>query len=102
MNYNKLVRDRIPEMIREAGKTPITRSIPEEEMEAYLIDKLEEELQEFKESRDYEELADLLEVMEALVKLRGEDLFSLERVKEDKKRERGGFEERILLESVED
>jgi len=100
--YNKLVRDRIPEMIKEAGKTPVTRILPEEEMEEYLIQKLEEEIQEFKESRDFEELADLLEVMEALAKLRGEDLYSLERLKADKKEERGGFEERILLESVQD
>lgn len=100
--YNKLVRDRIPEMIKEAGKTPVTRILSEEEMEEHLIQKLEEEIQEFKESRDFEELADLLEVMEALAKLRGEDLYSLERIKADKKEERGGFEERILLESVED
>ncbi len=100
--YNKLVRDRIPEMIKEADKTPVTRVLPEEEMEEHLIQKLEEEIQEFKESRDFEELADLLEVMEALAKLRGEDLYSLERIKADKKQERGGFEERILLESVED
>ncbi|NBG88687.1 nucleoside triphosphate pyrophosphohydrolase [Isachenkonia alkalipeptolytica] len=101
-NYNKLVRDRIPEMIKEAGKTPVTKVIPEEEMESYLIQKLEEEIREFKETRDFEELADLLEVIDALAKLRGDDLFSLERIKADKKTERGGFEERILLESVED
>lgn len=98
--YNKLVRDRIPEMIKEAGKTPITRILSEEEMEEFLIQKLEEEVQEFKDGRDYEELADILEVLDALVKLRGEDLYSLERVKTDKKAERGGFEEGILLEGV--
>ncbi len=101
-NYNKLVRDRIPEIIKEAGKTPITRILPEEEMETHLIQKLEEEVQEYKETRDFEELADLLEVIEALAKLRGEDLYSLERIKLDKREERGGFEEGILLETVED
>ncbi len=101
-NYNKLVRDRIPEIIKEAGKTPITRILPEEEMESHLIQKLEEEVQEYKETRDFEELADLLEVIEALAKLRGEDLYSLERIKLDKREERGGFEEGILLETVED
>ncbi len=101
-SYNKLVRDRIPEIIKEAGKTPITKILPEEEMENHLIQKLEEEIQEFKETRDFEELADLLEVIEALAKLRGEEMYTLERVKTDKKAERGGFEERILLERVED
>ncbi len=101
-SYNKLVRDRIPEIIEDAGKTPITKILPEEEMETRLVQKLEEEIQEFKESRDFEELADLLEVIEALAKLRGEDLYTLERIKADKKAERGGFENRILLEGVED
>ena len=101
-NYNKLVRDRIPEIIKDAGKTPITKILPEEEMETHLIQKLEEEIQEFKESRDFEELVDLLEVIEALANLRGEEMYTLERIKADKKEERGGFEERILLEIVED
>lgn len=101
-SYNKLVRDRIPEIIEDAGKTAITKILPEEEMETRLVQKLEEEIQEFKESRDFEELADLLEVIEALAKLRGEDLYTLERIKADKKAERGGFENRILLEGVED
>lgn len=99
--YNKLVRDRIPEIIEKAGKKPTTRELSEEEMEKHLIQKLEEEVEEFKENQDFEELADILEVIENIVRFRGENMRSLERIKSDKKTDRGGFEKRILLESVE-
>ena len=101
-NYNKLVRDRIPEIIEKAGKNPVTRELTEEETEKYLLEKLEEEVAEFKENKDFEELADILEVIEAIVALRGEHMETLEGIKADKKQERGGFRKRILLERVEE
>ena len=100
--YNKLIRDRIPELIERAGKTPHTRVLDEEEMEKALKEKLLEEVNEFIESDQIEEIADILEVIEAIAKLRGVHMALIAGMKEEKKEERGGFEKRLLLERVED
>ena len=102
MTYAKLIRDRIPEIIEQAGKKPVTRVISEEEMEKALKEKLKEEVEEFIESDQIEEIADILEVLEAIAMHRGIDRALIERLKADKKEERGGFEKRLMLEKVED
>ena len=69
----------------------------------HLLDqKLNEELAEYQENKSLEELADLLEVMQAVVKARGWTLEDLERVRADKAAKRGGFEKKILLKEVQE
>lgn len=100
--YNKLVRDRIPEIIRASGAKCTTETLPPERYIAMLDAKLQEELSEYQESKSLEELADLLEVMGAVVKARGYTWEQLRQVRMKKREERGGFEKRILLKEVEE
>lgn len=98
--YHKLVRDRIPEIIEADGKTCVCETLSDEGY-IYLLDqKLNEELSEYQESKSLEELADLLEVIQAVVKAHGWTLEELERVRADKAARRGGFEKKILLKEV--
>ena len=99
-HYDKLVRDRIPEIIESDGKTCVTEVLSTEQHLKKLDAKLNEELAEYQESKSLEELADLLEVMQAVVKARGWTLEELEQVRADKAAKRGGFEERLLLKEV--
>ena len=100
IEYNKLVRDRIPEIIASDGKACVTEILPDERYLEMLDTKLAEELSEYRESRSLEELADLLEVLRAVMKARGWTWEELERVRSDKAAKRGGFEKRILLKEV--
>lgn len=98
--YNKLVRDRIPEIIEAAGKTCSTEILSQEDHLRMLDAKLDEELAEYHKDKNIEELADLLEVIRAVTVARGYSLEELERVRADKAAKRGGFEKRILLKEV--
>lgn len=92
MRGSKLVRDRIPEIIRAAGKEPVTRVAASGERMGLLRAKLDEEVREFLESDDDpEELADILEVLLALAAQLGMDHDQLEKLRAAKERERGGF-----------
>lgn len=98
--YHKLVRDRIPEIIEADGKTCVCETLSDEVYIRLLDQKLNEELAEYQESKSLEELADLLEVMQAVVRARGWTLDELEQVRADKAVERGGFTKKILLKEV--
>ena len=98
--YHKLVRDRIPDIIEADGKTCVCETLSDEVYIRLLDQKLNEELAEYQESKSLEELADLLEVMQAVVRARGWTLDELERVRADKSSERGGFTKKILLKEV--
>ena len=98
--YNKLVRDRIPEIIEKSGKKCICETLSKEKYIAMLDAKLSEELAEYQESKSLEELADLLEVMGAVVKARGYTWDQLTAIRKKKLEDRGGFEKRILLKEV--
>ena len=98
--YNKLVRDKIPEIIESSGNTCTVETLTDEKYIAMLDAKLTEELAEYQESKSLEELADLLEVMGAVVKARGYTWDELTTVRKKKREERGGFEKRILLKEV--
>ena len=100
IEYNKLVRDRIPEIIASDGKACVTEILTDERYLEMLDAKLAEELSEYQESHSLEELADLLEVLRAVMKARGWTWEELERVRSDKAAKRGGFEKRILLKEV--
>lgn len=99
--HQKLVRDLIPEIISQSGRTAHTRTLAEDEYLAALEKKLLEETNEYLSDPCMEELADMLEVMEAICRARGYDIEQLLAIKEKKKQDRGGFEKRIFLESVE-
>lgn len=98
--YHKLVRDRIPEIIRASGKRCTVETLSDEKYISLLDAKLNEELAEYQESKSLEELADLLEVMGAVVKARGYTWEELTTVRKKKREDRGGFEKRILLKEV--
>lgn len=103
--YNKLVRDKIPEIIVGNGGEPFTRILDEDEYKVELETKLMEEYNEVLlatgEER-VEELADMLEVISSLAKLEGKSLEEVIEVKNKKCDKRGGFEKRIFLEKVEE
>ena len=98
--YNKLVRDRIPEIIDASGKTCTVEVLSNDAYIQALDAKLSEELTEYQQSKSLEELADLLEVMGAVVKARGYTWDDLTRVRKEKRAQRGAFEQRIFLKEV--
>ena len=98
--YNKLVRDRIPEIIEVGGSTCMTEILSDEEYLKMVDAKLDEELAEYHQDQNLEELADLTEVIHAAVIARGYTLEDLERVRAEKAAKRGEFEKRILLKEV--
>jgi predicted house-cleaning noncanonical NTP pyrophosphatase (MazG superfamily) len=94
-SYNKLVRDRIPEILDEK-KVPYEKRIASaEEYKIELIKKLCEEVKEFNEAGNPEELADVLEVIRALKEL--PEYEGVEKLRREKHKARGGFEQRIIL-----
>ena len=99
-HHNKLVRDKIPEIIEKAGKKAYTHILSEEEYIAELDKKLGEEFAEYQADKSIEELADMLEVMYAIAKARGWSVSELEAVRREKTEKRGAFEKRIFLERV--
>lgn len=98
--YDKLVRDRIPDIIKKRGGDPVTRIADMEEYRRRLYAKLREEADEFLLEPSPEELADVLEVIDAIYELDGFDRGSVLALKERKAEERGGFKERVVLEEA--
>jgi predicted house-cleaning noncanonical NTP pyrophosphatase (MazG superfamily) len=95
MKYNKLVRDKIPEILDKKGVPYEVRVAGNEEYKEELIKKLEEEIGEFKEAGSVEELADILEVVDALKNL--PEYASVIEVQKVKREEKGGFEKRLIV-----
>lgn len=102
MKYDKLVRDKIPEIIESTGKKAIYRILDEAEYKEYLEKKLDEEVAEFHESKSVEELVDILEVVIALAQIRGLSFGDLCDINLKKFHKRGSFSERICLIEVEE
>lgn len=101
--YGKLVRDKIPEIIKNNGEEPITRILNDEEYKRELEKKLHEECLEVisaSGSDRLEELADLIEVMKALAEIEESNIEIVLEIAEEKTKKRGAFKERIYLESV--
>ncbi len=94
---DKLVRDKIPEIIREQGGNPEIRVASKDELDVLLREKIVEEAQEFLFSGDSEELVDIQEAIEALIKLRNTDTALLELQRHSKLLARGGFSEGYVL-----
>lgn len=98
--YNKLVRDKIPDIIKSSGKSCTTEILSDKDYLHMLDAKLDEELSEYHKDQNIEELADLLEVIRACVIARGYSIEDLEKVRMEKVEKRGGFEKKILLKEV--
>lgn len=100
--YNKLVRDNIPDIIRDDNETPVTRILTDGEYEIELYRKLVEECKEvFEAENDNEtckELADVLEVIRAIANVKGKSLEDIIKLANDKRDKRGGFSKRVYLE----
>jgi len=100
--HDKLVRDRIPEVVRENGETPVTHRVDGEAYRDRLAEKLREEAEEYAESRGVDELVDVLDVVDAILAARDVDDEELDELRETKATERGGFTEGVVLERVEE
>jgi predicted house-cleaning noncanonical NTP pyrophosphatase (MazG superfamily) len=100
--YNKLVRDRIPQLIVEDGRKPFTRFLNDWEYLVELKKKLQEEISEYAKSGELEELIDIGEVIHAILTVENVSVETYQRMRLEKKEARGGFEKRIFLESVEE
>ncbi len=100
--YNKLVRDRIPEIIEASGNRCKTKILSDKEYLTMLDAKLNEEIAEYQQDKSLEELADVLEVIRAITVARGHSLEELERIRIKKAQQRGSFEKKIfLIETIE-
>jgi len=104
--YNKLVRDRIPEIIENSGEKFSTRILGNEEYITELQKKAYEELEEYIGTETLEdaieELADLLEIVHSLAESHGSSIQEVEKVRKQKAAKRGGFKDKIFLIEVED
>ena len=100
--YNKLVRDRITEIIAADGKTCRTAVLQQDEYIRLLDAKLNEELAEYQDSKSMEELADLLEVIHAVAAARGSSFEEVEAIRKKKADKRGGFNDKIMLIDVQE
>ncbi len=100
--YHKAVRDKIPEIIKESGKSCTVKTISDEEFLAELEKKLGEELKEYLDSKATEELVDIMEVVYRIADLRGTDTDSLEKARIEKNKMRGAFENNLFLIDVQD
>jgi len=104
--YNKLVRDKIPEIIKNKGSIPKISILPEAEYRRALKLKMEEEAKELIEARTNEdilnELSDMQELTRSVAKNYGMPMEELEKARKKKLKEKGGFEKRFLLEYVDE
>lgn len=98
--YNKLVRDKIPDVIRRNGGNPSFHIAVCLEFEYQLNNKLREEVEEFCKSVSPEEIADILEVIEAICKYHGFSRGKIDKLKKKKARNNGKFNKRVILEEA--
>ena len=99
--FNKLVRDKMPEIIKANGDVPFIRIADDDEYWEKLREKLQEEVNEFLEDENHKELADVLEVMHAICKHKGIDFTDIEKIRIEKADKRGAFKNKIILERTE-
>lgn len=98
--YNKLVRDNIPNICKQNNQTPKYHVLDDNEYKTELKRKLKEETKEYISSGELEELADILEVVEALANANDSNFSELLKIKEEKAKKNGKFEKKFFLESV--
>jgi len=100
--YNKLVRDNIPEVIAKNGQQAKFRVLDDNELTQELEKKLQEEVAEYLQDKNADELADILEVVYALGERLGYTPRSLEELRKQKALKRGGFKKKLFLVRVDD
>lgn len=98
--YNKLVRDKIPEMIINENRHPVTRILDNDEYRVELNKKLQEEVKEYIEDNNVEELADIVEVVYGILDSMDISIEEFESVRKAKVDKRGAFKNKIYLESA--
>ena len=99
-SFNKLVRDKIPEIIKADGKECETRVLDDKEYLLSLNKKLDEELREYYETESIDELADMAEVIFAIVEQYGMRIQEFERLRLSKREKRGGFDQKLFLMNI--
>lgn len=99
--YNKLVRDKIPEIIKVEGKQVNIRILNDEEYREELNKKLQEEVTEYLEDNNVEELADIVEVIYGILNSMNVSIEQFEKVRKAKAEKRGAFQNKIFLENEE-
>lgn len=97
----KLVRDKIPQIIIADGRTPIVRTLSDEEYLSELDRKLNEEVAEYQADKSLEEMADVLEVLLAICEARGHSVDELMEVRDKKREKKGGFRDKVYWEGNE-
>lgn len=97
VKYNKAVRDRIPEIIEKSGRKCDFKTLSDGEFLVELEKKLSEELQEYQESKNVEELADIMEVIYRIAELHGINPETLDGLRNKKKSEKGAFTKNLFL-----
>lgn len=98
--YNKLVRDKIPEIIAKDNRKPITTILNDKDYLIELNRKIQEEVKEYLESNNIEELADIVEVIYGILDAKNISIEEFENVRKSKVQKRGAFKEKIFLEKV--
>jgi predicted house-cleaning noncanonical NTP pyrophosphatase (MazG superfamily) len=98
--YNKLVRDKIPEIIEKSGRKAIIEKASEEAYYMHLNEKLDEERKEYLSNLRVEELVDLVEVIYAILEYKNVSIEDFEKMRMEKAAKRGTFKERIILKEV--
>jgi len=103
MAPDKLVRDKIPEIISESGRKPVIHIADDSEYWKRLKDKLLEEVKEFIEDGDEkEEIADIFEVLYSIMDFRKLDKAEVEKIRLKKAEKKGGFKDKIVLDEIND
>lgn len=100
--YDKLVRDKIPQVLDAKGIKSVTHRVEGDEYFARLVAKLREEVEEFAKDTKEEEIADIMEVLNAVILAKGFSKEKIEEIRKKKLGERGGFSEKIILEQTEE
>ncbi len=101
-SYNKLVRDKIPELIEESGRIYHAKVLSDNEYFEALLDKIVEEIEEFRVSTNEEELADVFEALDCLVQFKDYEPLHIDYLKLIRREARGSFREKVLLIDVDD
>ena len=100
MRYSKLVRDNIPDIIAAKGGTVVTHIASDEEYREKLAEKFREEVDEYLKDGSAEEMADVFEVITAILADRGWTIEQIVAFQKKKRDERGAFKQKIILDGA--